>query len=434
MNSLIWDITIDLFITITTILTANYFFCLFEKKQTLNITLILFNIISFAIFFAAQYLDIIVIKIPILIICTLIIAFNYKLKIYNKILLTIVFIALNGLIELITTISMSILFKVDVDVTMNGVLLAFGALISKLLISTALLIFTSVKKRALMGTFKLQWIPLYILPIATFLVTHSLYYSIQFNPNNLILRNLSLFSLILLISSNMLVFKIINSIYDSLIDQNELLTAKEIIKNQKKQYKLVIENNDKIIKIRHDHKNFIVGILSMIKNNEMESVLQILNDQLNSLNNKINTSICGDSVIDSLINYKRSEALKNNINIEFEYRNVSNINISGTDISILLGNAIDNAIEALEGSNNIKDKIINVRMFCRHSQYIITVSNQVENPVNVENLKTHKGDMHGYGIISMKEVAKKYNGDIIFSCDSLIFKTIIILNGQASCE
>ncbi|MCQ2478987.1 MAG: GHKL domain-containing protein, partial [Clostridia bacterium] len=59
----------------------------------------------------------------------------------------------------------------------------------------------------------------------------------------------------------------------------------------------------------------------------------------------------------------------------------------------------------------------------------ITVENPVSNSVSVNNLTSSKADTlsHGYGIFNMKSIAKKYNGEVLFTIDDNMFKTNIYM-------
>lgn len=233
----------------------------------------------------------------------------------------------------------------------------------------------------------------------------------------------------MLIISNILIFKLINDIHDSVINENKLILAEELVKQQEKQYRLLFENNETVMKLRHDYKNFIIGMISELNINEPEKMKERLNDELKTLN-ELSNEICGNSVIDTIINYKKTEAKSKNISISFEYRNIHNINISGIDISILLGNAIDNAIEATEQIEGNSKREINIYLYQKGEQIIMLIKNNVKENKNTEKLQTEKGEMHGYGIVNMKSIAAKYGGSVTFDCQQRIFSTIILLNNK----
>ncbi len=114
--------------------------------------------------------------------------------------------------------------------------------------------------------------------------------------------------------------------------------------------------------------------------------------------------------------------------MNFKYSKLKYLDISGVDLSIILGNAIDNAIEATEKLENELDKIVEVGVFYKGKQVLITVENKVRENIDTEIFRSSKGEHHGYGIINMKAIVEKYNGTIDFSCENGVFSVFVILN------
>ena len=108
------------------------------------------------------------------------------------------------------------------------------------------------------------------------------------------------------------------------------------------------------------------------------------------------------------------------------------LNIDSVDKSNILCNAIDNAIEAAEKTNE-KFVIVNI---ASDKQYIkITVENS-SLPVKIQNnsIVTSKRDnkLHGIGISSIKDTIKKYDGIMNLSYSNGIFRCILLINNTKS--
>lgn len=88
------------------------------------------------------------------------------------------------------------------------------------------------------------------------------------------------------------------------------------------------------------------------------------------------------------------------------------------DLYILLGNALDNAIEALSYVEK-QYRIINMKVFSRDCMTLIFVENYCKKPPRMVNgiPQTTKGDAanHGFGIKSIISIAEKYRGEVDFS-------------------
>ena len=205
-----------------------------------------------------------------------------------------------------------------------------------------------------------------------------------------------------------------------------------MIEQQQKQYQMMFEENEVIHKLRHDQKNFIIGLLSQIQNKDYDEMVNQLNAQLQELQAGSDQNICGNSVIDTIINYKISEAKKKNIKIDFHYKGLHNIQISGIDLAILLGNALDNAIEATEKIRETEKRIVELYIYLKSNQLVMIIENNVTQNVDVDHLQTEKTGNHGYGVVNMKSVVNKYAGSLSFFCEDKVFKTVIVLKTEFS--
>ena len=119
-----------------------------------------------------------------------------------------------------------------------------------------------------------------------------------------------------------------------------------------------------------------------------------------------------------------------NINFRYSIFMATNSSIDIYDMCIILGNLLDNAIEA---SRYVQDKNRSVELNIRqHEKYIsMNVCNTVETKVQIENnkIKTTKKnkELHGFGIMSIKEISQKYNGNCTFKQDGDKFQAIVML-------
>ena len=113
-------------------------------------------------------------------------------------------------------------------------------------------------------------------------------------------------------------------------------------------------------------------------------------------------------------------------------RDMKAINISHIDFAIILGNILDNAIEACSKVDDAKRKIT-VYLDMPGEDIILNIKNPTTKDVDTTSLKSTKNFawQHGFGIISTKSLVKKYNGEIAFSCKNKEFQVAILLNNLA---
>lgn len=200
------------------------------------------------------------------------------------------------------------------------------------------------------------------------------------------------------------------------------------IKLQQNKIYEVTEWNENLRKIKHDINNHFLCITQNIQNGLYEEALSYIN----SVSDRINVIIpvyymTGTPELDAILNNKKDYCLKNGIDFKCVIGQVpSNINV--IDLCVVISNLIDNAIEASEKEENAE---INVYISVIGNYFRIIVKNRISESVLSTNntLKTTKSDTdaHGYGIRSVKDTIKKYNGQLNFDEHDNFFIADVLL-------
>lgn len=359
---------------------------------------------------------------------TWLISLTFEFKWYSGILFSVSAIALLSLSEIATTALVSIIFAVDTQTALQGSLYIFGIVISKLLgIITVLAIkYLLPKNHKLIAPKKL--LTMFFIPFSTVIVLMFFYsFFISLPVQNESTTTAAAICCCVLMVSNLLVFTLTNHLYEDAEKDIRLKTADSMIKVQAEQYKEIMKHNDYVLKFRHDQKHFLSGLKSEMMSNNHKNALNAVNEQLDILNFPIFTE-SKNGFIGAIINSKAEEAKKDNIEIDFSYRNLKLINIPSIDLSIILGNLLDNAIEASQKIESIDQRKIRISVTVHNNHVFINTENNVEEDVDTNNLITTKPNgIHGFGIISIKNIAEKYDGEAIFNCVDKTFKANIVL-------
>ena len=414
------------------VISANYLFSAFSNKNKANRYITFFCVVMF--FLASTFIEIKLVRLLLLVICMFSITLQYDMNLFYRVLFTFLFVVTSSIIELLVAYVIMAVFSIDLTSIENGILNYVGTTMSKFV---EILLFFSIKAAKhflIFKKFSKDWIGIYLLPVSILMVHFNVYYSMKFYSDNKPLMNISLISLMLLIASNLFIIQLIDNMNKSIIREYQLSVSDQLIKQQSEQYKLLFDNNERVIKLRHDYKNLIIGILSEISEGKYSDAENTLRSQLDILSEDSQTALCGDSVIDNVINYKTAYAKSQGISVEFEYRNLHNIKIPAVDLSIVLGNAIDNAIEATLKIPDEARRVINVYIYNTERQLMISVKNNVLENVRISSIEeTTKEDklLHGYGILNMKQIAQKHRGAVTFKCENNVFNTAIILTNRA---
>ena len=238
----------------------------------------------------------------------------------------------------------------------------------------------------------------------------------------------SILSILGILMTNSLVYVLYVNMQKDHAKQLEYSILQQAFKSQEKSVEETKILYQSVRSIRHDLKQHFQVALTMLhsgKINEAVDYMEKYNDTvLDGISNKV---FCDNDVVNYIINSKSKICSDRHIKISIYIANEIP-EFSDLDLCVLLGNALDNAIEGVsgEGSNEIYLELRNVDNF-----FMISVKNTIINSVlednpNLISTKNEK-EVHGLGILSMKEVVQKYNGSIEFyesdnkfCCDMLL--------------
>ena len=238
----------------------------------------------------------------------------------------------------------------------------------------------------------------------------------------------SILSILGILMTNSLVYVLYVNMQKDHAKQLEYSILQQAFKSQEKSVEETKILYQSVRSIRHDLKQHFQVALTMLhsgKINEAVDYMEKYNDTvLDGISNKV---FCDNDVVNYIINSKSKICSDRHIKIYIYIANEIP-EFSDLDLCVLLGNALDNAIEGVsgEGNNEIYLELRNVDNF-----FMISVKNTIINSVlednpNLMSTKNEK-EVHGLGILSMKEVVQKYNGSIEFyesdnkfCCDMLL--------------
>lgn len=198
-----------------------------------------------------------------------------------------------------------------------------------------------------------------------------------------------------------------------------------------------IENMyDTVRALRHDLKNHLLCILSMAEERDVESIEQYtrqLLQQQNTVNKLIMFS--GNKVLDAIINSKSAAAERAGVRLS-AIITTPLAGISPEDITIILGNALDNAIRAAKDSQR---KVVDIHIQPQGAYSSIVIANDIAHPVLSDNpaLRTTKNIRyrHGFGIQNMRQAVERNQGLIRFyEQNDRFICDILLLNVQSRNE
>ncbi len=233
---------------------------------------------------------------------------------------------------------------------------------------------------------------------------------------------------------NILLYVLMNKMHRDNISKEEYRLLKASLASQEKFAVEAKERYTEMKTLRHDVKHYLSATAELITNGEPERaksyIESVINEKINHAVVGVNT---GSAVIDAVINRRLEICAEKKIEMKclIDTQFVSDNDV---DVSILLSNLLDNAIEGCLNSNVPQIELIVKR---KKSMTYVAVKNSIAGSVLDKNpgLKTNKKDKsaHGYGIRSIKNIAEKYNGSVDFKEENGCFITEIWLELENIC-
>ena len=314
--------------------------------------------------------------------------------------------------ELIAIFSISALFNIELtSYNDNTYILLADVLTSKFFYFITLLILSGIINK----NQKTSKIPLsfYLFPTAVLSSLTMFWYILttyQLSKNTMIV--ITCVSVFLFLSTILL---FISYHYNAEKEQELLLLRQESEKlNTDLKYFDILENqNNNLRAYAHDTKNHLSAIRNLNTNSEIEMHLLKMSESLAQY-----SKVChsGNHTLDVVVDKYVTECNINGVNFEFDIKNNNLSTIEPYDTVTILGNLLDNALEAAKTS---AQKTVSFETDYRNNFSVIIVSNSCDkNPLSDGRTlplttKINK-QLHGFGLKSVKNTLKKYNGDISF--------------------
>lgn len=289
-------------------------------------------------------------------------------------------------------------------------------------------------KKGKLNKFKYKfYVSLFIFPVIT-VINNFLLYSSNFGGlfnalNDDVYSSLTYFLSFLSIGACCYIFVYYQELLERDNKIKDLETQKKIESIDKTYFEILEKNNEDLKIFTHDIKNHLMHISSLSESEEVKNYVNDLCGTVTSFGNKI---VSKNKTLDIIINKYSVLCESKNIKLNFDTKTENLLFVEPTDLSTILNNLLDNAVEAAEKS---KEKFINVKISLNeHNTKVLTIINSCDNEPVTSNgkLVTTKENSsgHGLGIKSVKRTLKNYSGDIewFYDKEKKEFKVIVLFS------
>lgn len=254
----------------------------------------------------------------------------------------------------------------------------------------------------------------FLFPLASFVVLLTLIFTSVNSPDN---SNAFLLCGIFLVIANIAVFLLLDWVDSSDEAIKQKLALEQTVQLQAQNMEALGKAYSAQRKITHDFNSQLETIGCLLKSDDSKDAIEFvtaLHAKQTTRSLLVNTH---HPIVDALLNQKAYIAKDKNIQIHFEVNDLSNLQLDSVDITTILGNLLDNAIEAcvIYGENSQ----IQVKVLLGNTLFF-AIRNTCK-PVKIigEYIPTTKpnAQLHGFGLENVKTLLRKYNGEYAMEYD-----------------
>lgn len=194
------------------------------------------------------------------------------------------------------------------------------------------------------------------------------------------------------------------------------------------QYRKIFENMENLRKMRHDQLHHLLALQNLLDNGKIQKAREYLMQYLDDTRKYELIHFCGNSVVNMLVSHYYALAKEQDIGFTIRITIPDELPIQDTDLSVLLGNLLDNALSAA-GKTTDSDRFVSLNMIYSGKMLAVTVDNGFDGKVNWNGeryLSTKQGHT-GIGLKSLADIAEKYNGGAEFTHDKTEFHSAVMM-------
>ena len=257
---------------------------------------------------------------------------------------------------------------------------------------------------------------------------HALYFSSE-SPSEMARRpSTAIFTLFINLGSFLVYYVIVKLIEETstnikLNEQNTQLAIQAL------QYENLKERMDETRRARHDLRQHMNLIYSMVENHEYNKLTSYLKEyrSLSSMEKPI--LYCEHFSLNATIAYYAQQFSENDIKFDYRLTIPQDIPVPDTDLCVLFGNMLENSFEAclkVETERRFVNLIVSMP---NSTTMVIALDNSYSGNIKMDenNFFSSKHAGHGIGTESIKHIVSTYNGSVTFNAADNIFKISAVL-------
>lgn len=227
-----------------------------------------------------------------------------------------------------------------------------------------------------------------------------------------------------------MMFRLLVLTHDNILNKAHYEFLNNSLEIQREQYKNLSDSIDTVRELKHNFKYDLLYIAEKIHDNESQKALSKIHEYISDLDNTELIRFSRNKAIDAVIGYYNQLGRNSGINMLINITDFDSGSIDSSDLAVLLGNLLDNAVTAAAAQP--KDPFVKLSMAVSGNMLAITLDNSYSGELkpNGNEYPSTKKNHTAIGLKSIAEIAHKYNGDSVFSHDGKAFHASVLLHLQ----
>lgn len=227
----------------------------------------------------------------------------------------------------------------------------------------------------------------------------------------------------------LLYFKMFSSLQEKHITEKQYLKIEYDMHLLNKQYIQLHDNIETSRRLRHDLKHHMLAIHEYLNQNETEKATDYIQKYLHSLQEFELLKFCDHQIVNMIVSHYYALAKKHDIDFHAHIVLPKELPIANSDLTVLLGNLLENAVTAASKSDHEK-RNIRLNIVLHRKMLAITVDNSFNGEIkcntNGEYLSTKENHTE-IGLKSIAGISEKYHGGVEFYHDDKEFHSCVML-------
>jgi len=367
------------------------------------------------------------------ILAVFLLASSYNARFISKLILSLIVFSTFLISEMMTGMILVYTTQLSIeDIRSKNFLYLFAVILSKFIVY---LINLLIREKVAMNKMQKPKFAYYILvmPLSSAFTIYLLFLLTYDVESSFVL--LVELAVTLLVLSNIATLYLIDRMLEYESNKEKLQFMQKQFHVQEGHYKELEQRQYEINEFYHNMKNYLLAVEGYIDAGEYDKAKEKIKQANETINSEsYNTIRTGNTGLDALINAKMIRMQNAGIDFEHNIKIPSVLSIDYIDLCIIIGNALDNAIDACE---NIHEAPRRISLTCiQTGNYIsIVIVNTVSKItpgieyMDYETTKENK-TLHGFGLRSIRHIAEKNKGNVIIEQEKNYFKIKIILYNE----